>query len=508
MKIGQRGKGPANRRAAWRILEAPPEDQSVDRTHKRKPRGNEPRRRAWQILEAPTTGDLPAVESDTAMGPALPDDTSVHFALDLALRIGEVQMSSGAGAADVTATILALTSALGLPYCEVDVIFTSITVSCHRGTEMAPVTALRVVRSRSLDYTRLSDTELLVRKIVRGRVSAEEAYSELQVITTAKHPYPRYVSTLAWGAMAGFITLIIGGTGWTPVIAFVISAIVDRVGRILNKYALPFFFQQVVGGFIATGLAQWTVNVDWFAVERPTLVVAAAITVLLSGLSTVSAVQDAITGYNVTAAGRTTEVAMMSAGLITGVVLALKVSVLFDAETTPLPEVPQQSPLSLLVVTAAGAAAAGAFALASYSRTRALLVSAAAGGLGAVAYGALTLADIQQIPASAAAATLVGFAGGVLARRLKVTPLVVAVSGITPLLPGLSTYRGLYQLAVDPGGEIGTLITAVAVGLALAAGVVLGEYLAQPVRTGLGRLERRMAGPRMAGPMTQERRLE
>lgn len=79
-----------------------------------------------------------------------------------------------------------------------------------------------------------------------------------------------------------------------------------------------------------------------------------------------------------------------------------------------------------------------------------------------------------------------------LARRLKVTPLVVAVSGITPLLPGLSTYRGLYQLGVEPGGNIATLMTAVAIGLALAAGVVLGEYLAQPVRIGLGRLERKL----------------
>ena len=38
---------------------------------------------------------------------------------------------------------------------------------------------------------------------------------------------------------------------------------------------------------------------------QPSLVVAGAITVLLSGLSVVSAVQDGISGYNLTAAGRT-----------------------------------------------------------------------------------------------------------------------------------------------------------------------------------------------------------
>lgn len=48
-------------------------------------------------------------------GPPLPEDTTVHFVLDLALRIGEVQTSSGAGAADVTATIIAVAEAYGLP---------------------------------------------------------------------------------------------------------------------------------------------------------------------------------------------------------------------------------------------------------------------------------------------------------------------------------------------------------------------------------------------------------
>jgi uncharacterized membrane protein YjjB (DUF3815 family) len=86
---------------------------------------------------------------------------------------------------------------------------------------------------------------------------------------------------------------------------------------------------------------------------------------------------------------------------------------------------------------------------------------------------------------------------------------VVAVSGITPLLPGLATYRGLYELATQASGNVSTLMKAVAIGLALAAGVVLGEYLAQPVRTGLGRLERKLAGPRMAGPLRpSEGRLE
>jgi uncharacterized membrane protein YjjP (DUF1212 family) len=504
MTSTQRVRGPLNRKRGWHILEAP-RDPAVSRSNRRK-RPTEPRQRAWHILEAPT-GEQPAPDAGAEHGPALPDDATVNFVLDLVLRIGEVQMASGAGASDVTATILALTSAFGLPHCEVDVIFTSITVTCHRGTELAPVSALRVVRSRGLDYTRLSATEMLVRQIIRGNTSTEEAHAELQRITSAPHPYPRWVATLAWGGIALFVTLILGGGPDVAAGAFAISALVDRLGRLLNRFSLPFFFQQVVGGTVATGLATVVVATGLVPVRFSTLVAAAAITVLLSGLSTVSAVQDAITGYNVTAAGRTMETVLMSAGLIAGVALALNLANAFGLPQV-VPDLPAQTALGLPVVTLSGAGAAACFALASYSTLQSTLVAAAAGAIGAGVWDGLVLFSLDSISASAVAATLVGFCGGVLARRLKVTPLVVAVSGITPLLPGLSTYLALYELATRASG-ISTLMRAVATGLALAAGVVLGEYLAQPVRTGLGRLERKLAGPRMAGPLRPaKRRLE
>jgi uncharacterized membrane protein YjjP (DUF1212 family) len=441
-------------------------------------------------------------------GPALPDDATVHFVLDLAIRIGEVQMSVGAGAADVTATIIAVANAYGLPHCEVDVIFTSITVTCHRGVDRPPRTSLRVVRSRSLDYTRLASVERLVREITGGRITVRDAHVELNRITRAPHPYPRWLATVAYAGMAAAIALLIGGDGGVAVFAGLITALVDRIGRLLNRRALPFFFQQVVGGTVATGAALALVASGVLGEMRPTMVVAASITVLLSGLSVVSTVQDAITGYNVTAAGRSIEVSLMTAGLIAGVVLALNVAVELGLPPQGLdPLVTSASALRLPLQTVAGAAAAGLFALASYATPRAVLVAAVAGGAGAGSYSALVLAGVGQISASGIAATMIGFSGGVISRRLRIPPLVVAVSGMVPLLPGLTTYRALYELAVERSiGGLPTLMVAASVGLALAAGVVLGEYLAQPVRHGLGRLERRLSGPRLAGPLRPTRR--
>ncbi len=471
--------------------------------------------RARGVLRRREAGETAGIRN-AVYGPALPDESTLHLVMDLGLRIGEVQMASGAGASDVSATITGVTNAYGLPHCEVDVIYTSITVSCYRGTEALPITSLRVVRNRSLDYTRLAEVETLVRKITAGEISASDAYAELDRITTAPHPFPRWVATLAWAGMAASLAVLLGG-GASPVLPLVAAgatALVDRIGRILNQRGLPAFFQQTVGGAIATSiaLACFATNI----LPNAALAVAASIIVLLSGMTVVGSMQDAITGYNVTAAGRIAELALTSAGLIAGVVLALYLaSRIMGADALgggldlqavggaaisfPVLQVPVQ--------TAAGASTSLCFALASYSPPRPLLVAGAGGGVAAGVFALMTLGSLNTILASAMATTVVGFLGGIIARRLRIPALVIAVSGVAPLLPGLSTYRGLYELSVqgDTAG-VSTLILAAATGLALGAGVVLGEFLSQPVRTGLGRLERRMAGPRMSGPLRPTRR--
>lgn len=474
-----------------------------DRAGRQKTAARPHERPAWLRPGTPTRPSFAPV-----IGPELPDDATVNLVLDLALRVGEVLMASGGGAADVTATVLAVTSSCGLPSCEVDVIFTSISICCQRGTDLAPVTTHRVVRSRALDYTRLTAVERLVGRITAGRITAADAAKELHTITEAPHPYPRWVATLAWALLATSVSVLIGGSPQVGIIAGVTTALIDRLGRLLNRRGLPFFFQQVIGGLVATSVTMLLMRFGLLPPGvAPSLVVAAALTVLLSGLSVVSAVQDAISGFNVTAAGRAMETVMMSAGLVAGVVIALNLAVHLGLPSTPLAAPLPQTALRLPVQVVAGAAAAAAFALASYGTRRALPVAAGAGALGAAAHSALALVGVNQIAANAVAAVLIGFAGGALSRRFRLPPLVVAVSGLTPLLPGLTSYQAMFQLAVErnPTG-ISTLAVAIASAFALAAGVVFGEFLAQPVRTGLGRMERRLSGPRLVGPLRPSRR--
>ena len=122
------------------------------------------------------------------------------------------------------------------------------------------------------------------------------------------------------------------------------------------------------------------------------------------------------------------------------------------------------------------------YALASYAPLRSLLAAGLAGGIGWAVYGALTvLAQFGPVVATGIAATAVGVATGLFRRGTGRHAHVIIVSGITPLLPGLTAYRGFYQLATQNVVDgLVTITLALAIGLALAAGVALGAFVAGP----------------------------
>ncbi len=246
-----------------------------------------------------------------------------------------------------------------------------------------------------------------------------------------------------------------------------------------------------MGGFLATGATAALFKIGVLPEgTQPELVVAAGITVLLSGFAVVGTVQDAIGGYNVTAAGRAAEIGVLSAGLLTGVVLGLKVAQRAGVTLDVAAELPQSG--ARIVVTIVGAAlASGFYALNGYSPLLALLFAALAGAAGRGTYVLLTTVGAGPVAAAGVAATVVGLAAGLLRRagRVpwgKVPPLVLTLAGISPLLPGLTAYRGFYELSVEGLTDgLVTITLALAIGLALAAGVTLGQFLTRPQATPL-----------------------
>ena len=116
----------------------------------------------------------------------------------------------------------------------------------------------------------------------------------------------------------------------------------------------------------------------------------------------------------------------------------------------------------------------------------------------------IALQGFSRAWATAIAAFFIGLVSYAVAGRVRVPPLVVVVSAVVPMLPGLSIYRGLALLGEGGNATSDGLLamaTAASVAIALASGVILGEYVAQPLKREAEKVEQRLSGPRLVGPL-------
>ena len=467
------------------------------------------------MTEAPTRSpetDAPLGLSDTGSTEVVLTDTGstrrvsrravieprqVSLTLDLGLRVGELLLASGAGAADVSATMQAIARHAGLHSTDVDITFTSLSMSYQADAETPPIGHQRQVAQREIDYEDLTRVDHLVRDLLADELSLKQARARLARIASSPHARPRWMVTMGWGVMCGGTAAYLGGGLAVVAIAFVAAACIDLLKRGMSARSFPGFYQQVAGAamgtLIAAGATLLPLDLD------TTVVVTANIIMLLAGIGFLGALQDALSGYYVTAGARLTEAILSTAGIIAGVSGGISL-----AQTVGV-RIGQVEPgifrFDNLPVIALGAGiAAGGFAFASYAPLRSLLP------VGAIAAAAIVISESADLGFGRAwsvafAALFVGLVALSTARRLRIPVLVIVVSSIVPLLPGLSIYRGLSLLADGTTSQgLVSMITAISVAIALSSGVLLGEYIAQPVDRNARRLEQRLVGPRLVGP--------
>ncbi|WP_404801322.1 threonine/serine exporter family protein [Aeromicrobium wangtongii] len=420
-----------------------------------------------------------------------------HQILDLALRVGEMLLSNGAGAADVTATMASVAHHLGLRQVMEDVTFTTLTLSYQASADEPPVSLTRRVTHRETDFDDLTRVDHLVADLLANEIDLEEARARVARISSTGHQTPRWAVTAGWGGIGAGIALLIGGGVIVTVIAAFAAMGLEVLQRYLSRLRLPFFYAQVAGGLfaslLAVGVGATDLDVD------PSLVVTASIVMLLAGLGFIGAIQDALTGFYVTAGARILEVMMSTAGVIVGVSGGLTLGSALGVQLMVEPGAGGLSRLPLMITGAAVGAAA--FAFAGYAPRRVLLPIAAIAGAAAAIYLVLVDHGGGRAWPAAVAAIFIGVVSYSVSGWARVPPLVIVTAAIVPLLPGVSIYRALSLLADDDFTGIVAMITAAAVAISLAAGVILGEYVAQPLRREARRLEQRLAGPRLVGPL-------
>ena len=416
----------------------------------------------------------------------LTDADEINAVLDLGARIGDILLSCGTSNADTRAHIHAVTEAYGVFGCHVDITLNTITIYTTSGPGAIPFSIFRVASKIGIDFNRLEEVDQLVRSIISGATDRPTATKEVNRITQSPPNYKAWFTLLTWGVFTFAVAFIIGGGWLVGLIALVAAmAIMSGMEWLAGKH-LPLFFQNIYAGFAAVVPAAVAYQVGGhFGVSiLPSQIIAAELVAVLAGLTLVQALQDGITGAPVTASARFFEAALITGGLIAGVALGINIANKFGIQLPPIETISRTSFSGAIVSIIASAAAGALFSIACYARLRSTFVISLSTMAGAtVFYAILRPLGLGLVFSSAISAVLVGLAGGLLSRRYGVPPLITAVSGITPFLPGLMLYRGMYALLNDQA-IIGftNLASAFAVATALASGLVLGEWVARRLR--------------------------
>lgn len=452
----------------------------------------EPNSRVARLL----SGVKRAVHADPAkrrMTEAMPivDDRLAQRIIDLAMRIAAVMLSVGAPAREVVLATLRVTGAYGLRSVHVDVTFTSVTVSDHRGGAGDPITLMQVVRSAAPDHAKLQRLQALVEEIERG-MPIGDAVQRFHEIRRTPFMYRTGV-VVAFSALLAVAVAIMYEASWIVLLSVLAAALaVALTQHLLIRASVPMFFSQVLGAVVLTAM---TVLIAWlgrmgiepFVEVRSSLVVSSGIVLMVAGLAVVGAAQDAIDGFSLTATGRILDLTVMTLGLVVGILLGLEMArrlgVGIDLPSEPLAfgAWPYQLVGAVLI--------AAAVAVMNGGGLRIVVVSMALGALGWL--GWFAVGDMLGGPASAGAfagALLASLVGSLLAGRLRVPSVAVTTAAIIPLVPGAAVFRGLLGV-VQAGSDVTHLMTAFdalfgagMIGIALASGATLGIFLGAPLR--------------------------
>ena len=434
---------------------------------------------------------------------------NVPRVLDLTLRIGELLLASGEAAEDVEAAMLGIAHAYALDRCEPQVTFTLIGISHQPSLVEPPVTADRVVRRRTSDYTRLAAVYKLVADITAEQVTVNDAYRRLAEIRRNRHPYPAWLLSLTTGLLAGAATFLVGGRAdakaWLVFVSAFLAAILgDRLASLVARRGLPEFYQFVVAAMPA-GLSGIILSFNDLGL-RGSVVITGGLFALLPGRALVAAVQDGLTGFYITAAARLLEVIYLVAGIVIGVMLILYLGVGFDAELNPDESLAGISypPVQL----AAAMVLTLAFAMLLQTDRRSLPLVTLNSMTGWSAYGVLVHnAGVSPIVATGVAAGLVGLFGQLMSRYRYASALPYVTAAIGPLMPGSAIYLGMLSFAQGHSGNgLLSISRAAAIALALAIGVNLGGEVARlfmKIPGGPERLALYPAVPRRAAKRTR-----
>lgn len=407
------------------------------------------------------------------------------------MTIAEELLAMGVAARDVVHMALGITGTYCKRRVHIDISSTLITISQDRGSEREPLTLVRTITLKYVNYQTIQALQNLALVIRDHHLPLAEAERRTEELLTNRREHSRWIVCLAGGGVSMGVVILFNGSILMSGPAFVMGFVATATMRILDKWGLATFYLQIITALLITlaaGAAQWLNGWLGWQVDT-TMLVISGIVLLVAGLMIVGAFQDAIDEYYVTANARLLRVTMATMGIVVGVMTGLYIIQRFGISfpTTPdrlgLAADIRAQYLGALIITAG-------FAAGNHARLFGMLI---AGGVGVLGWwvSSTLIGSLGVVIASGAAATVVGLTAVLVSRLWRFPSVAIIAAGIVPLVPGLSLYNGLMGVIENPPTDpefllsLAILARAIMIGVAIAIGASLGNMIGRPVRRGM-----------------------
>jgi uncharacterized membrane protein YjjP (DUF1212 family) len=337
------------------------------------------------------------------------------------------------------------------------------------------------VDSGELDMGKLAAIDALTNEVIARRVSPDDGLARIEALDAAPPTYNRALGLAASPVTAASMAVFFGGSWLDAVGAAGVGLLLGLLGLVMQRSSNQARVYEVAGATLASLVA--TLLASSLAV-RPTVVMLAALVVLLPGMSLTTAMTELATRNLISGTARLMSAVIVLLKLVIGVAFGQRLA--HAITTTALPPEP---PLPAWTAWLALAVSTVAITVVVQAVPRAFgwIAAACVAGYGGAQLGTQWLGGPHD-PVGAQLGVVVGaFALAVLAnvyaRVLDRPAQVVLVPATFVLVPGSMGFRGMTSL-LDRNTVTGvdTMFAMFLTAMAIVAGMLIANATLSPRR--------------------------
>jgi uncharacterized membrane protein YjjP (DUF1212 family) len=356
------------------------------------------------------------------------------------VRVGKALLNAGAGTYQVRAAMGQVAAALGIEWLQSHVTLSELTVTLFKGSDFR--TQVGQVHSVNVNANKISELEHIASGLDKGVIPADVEYLVGQ-IDAEKPLYPIWLNALAAGIACSAVAFL-NNAWWLAIFCVLVGACLGQLVRgLLARRNLNVYMSALGAALVAAftyiglvkGLGLLTHDMtDYSAGYVPALIF------LVPGFPLVNAVLDLVKTDITAGLSRLTYAFMI---LLSAAAALIAVTWVVGVQPNPLPNPPLDAAAYWLLSALASFIGVTGWAIMFNTPWRGALTAGLVGMAANLARLALLTAAAPNWLSAAIACFLAGVLASLLARKLSLASVVIAVPAAIIMVPGAYAYRAL-----------------------------------------------------------------